>query len=386
MRYLSLILKNCLRNRRRAFLTISSLAISLCLLGFLVALYYALFFGGPPAAQARRLVTRHKVSITFVMPYFYEQKIAKVPGVVAVLPWQWYQGTYKDSRDQRNFFPRLATEPDRLFVVYQDYRIPEDQKRAFIADRGSCVVGASLARKQGFRVGDRIQVRGDIFPVNLDLVIKGIYESDEGEDETLWFHYEYLRQSLPGRVKDSAGTFTTLAATAEDVPRIAKEVDEMFRNATVPTRTESEYAFGLSFLSLLGNIKVILMAICGAVTFTILLIAANTMAMSVRERVREVGVLKTLGFTRGGILGLILGEAAMMSMIGGAIGLLLAQMLCVGARSAPAIVTQTKTLTLQPPVLAFLLLLSAAIGVLSAAIPAINASRTSILDALRFTD
>ncbi len=131
------------------------------------------------------------------MPYFYQDRIAKVPGVVSVLPWQWYQGTYKDNRDQRNFFPRLATEPDRLFVVYQDFRIPEEQKKAFQADRGSCVVGASLARNQGFRLGDRIQVRGDIFPVNLDLVIKGIYESDEGEDESLWFHYEYLRQSLP---------------------------------------------------------------------------------------------------------------------------------------------------------------------------------------------
>jgi putative ABC transport system permease protein len=386
MRYLSLIVKNCLRNRRRAFLTISSLAISLCLLGFLVALYYALFFGGPTPAKSRRLITRHKVSITFTMPYFYQDRIAKVPGVVSVLPWQWYQGTYKDNRDQRNFFPRLATEPDRLFVVYQDFRIPEEQKKAFQADRGSCVVGASLARNQGFRLGDRIQVRGDIFPVNLDLVIKGIYESDEGEDESLWFHYEYLRQSLPARVRDSAGTFTILADSAEDVPRIAREVDELFRNATTPTRTESEYAFGLSFLSFLGNIKVILMTICGAVTFTILLIAANTMAMSVRERVREVGVLKTLGFTQGGILWLILGESAVMSMIGGAIGLALAQMLCVAVRSGPAIVTQTKTLTLQPPVLLFLVLLSIGIGVLSAALPAINASRTPILDALRFTD
>jgi putative ABC transport system permease protein len=386
MRYLSLIVKNCLRNRRRAFLTISSLAISLCLLGFLVALYYALFIGGPSPAQSRRLITRHKVSITFVMPYFYHEKIAKVGGVLAVLPWQWYQGTYKDNRDQRNFFPRLATEPDRLFQVYTDYRIPEDQKKAFLADRASCIVGGATARRHGFQVGDRIQVRGDIFPVNLDLVVKGIYESPEGDDENLWFHYEYLRQSMPGRVGDSAGTFTMLVDDPANVPRIAREIDELFRNATVPTRTESEYAFGLSFLSFLGNIKVILMTICGAVTFTILLIAANTMAMSVRERVREVGVLKTLGFTQGGILWLILGEAAATSLIGGTVGLLLAQGLCIVARNAPPIVTQTKTLTLQPPVLLFLVLLSAGIGVLSAAIPAIQASRTPILDALRFTD
>lgn len=386
MRYLSLIVKNSLRNRRRAFLTITSLAISLCLLGVMSALYYALFFGGPPKTQARRLVTRHKVSITFTMPYFYGPKIAQVPGVEAVLPWQWYGGTYKDNRDQRNFFPRIATEPDRMFTVYADYEMPEDQKKAFIADRGSCIVGAAVAARHNFKIGDRIQVKGDIFPIDLDLVVKGIYSTAEGDDETMWFHYEYLRQSLPARVRDSAGTFTMLARSAEDVPRIAREVDAMFNNAVIPTRTESEYAFGLSFLSFLGNVKVILMTICGAVTFTILLIAANTMAMSVRERVREVGVLKTLGFTREGILGLILGESAAMSLLGGVLGLILAQMLCYALRQGPGFVQQTKTLSVQPPVLVGLLVLSVFIGIASAIVPAWNAARTPILDALRFTD
>lgn len=386
MRYLSLIVKNSLRNRRRAFLTISSLAISLCLLGIMVALYYALFFGSAPKSQALRLVTRHKVSIVLPLPSSYLYKIETVPGVEAVVPWQWYQGTFRDSRDQRNFFPRLAVEPDRLFKVYLDYQIPEDQKKAFLADRGSCIVGKAIADRLGFKIGDRMQVKGDIFPVDLDLVIRGIYDSPEGDNESMWFHYEYLRQSLTGARKDFTGTFTLLAANETAVPRIAKAVDEIFRNDVQPTRTESEYAFGLSFLSFLGNVKIILMSICGAVTFAILLIAANTMAMSVRERVREVGVLKTLGFTRGGILGLILGESAAVSIFGGMLGLLLAQGLCVLLRQAPPIVQQTKTISIQPPVFVFLVLLSALIGIASAIIPAWNASRTSILDALRFTD
>lgn len=169
------------------------------------------------------------------------------------------------------------------------------------------------------------------------------------------------------------------------MPRIAREIDQMFANAPTPTKTESEYAFGLSFLSFLGNIKVILMSVCGAVTFTILLISANTMAMSVRERVREVGVLKTIGFQNGTILGLILGEAAFIALIGGAIGLFIAQGLCAIIRQGPAILQQTKTLTIQPPILLLLLGVSMFIGVASAMVPAWNASRTNIIDALSNT-
>ena len=162
--------------------------------------------------------------------------------------------------------------------------------------------------------------------------------------------------------------------------------EKAIANATAPTRTESEYAFGLSFLSFLGNVKVILMSICGAVTFTILLIAANTMAMTVRERVREVGVLKTLGFTDANILTMILGESAMMSLIGGAIGLVIAMGLCAIIRQGPGFLQQTKTLTIQPPILAALLGISIVIGLASAIVPAWSASRSNIIDALRFTD
>ena len=139
MKFLPLIVKNCLRNRRRSILTIASLAVSLCLLGVMMALYYALFFGGPPKAQARRLVTRHKVSIVFQMPLYYREQIAKVPGVEEVAVWQWYGGVYKDARDQRNFFARLGVEADKLFKVYTNYVLPEEEKQAFIRDPAGCV-------------------------------------------------------------------------------------------------------------------------------------------------------------------------------------------------------------------------------------------------------
>ncbi|MBI5085586.1 MAG: ABC transporter permease [Acidobacteria bacterium] len=386
MRFLPLIVKNCLRNRRRSVLTVASLSISLCLLGVLMALYYALFFGGPAKAQARRIVTRHKVSIVFQMPIYYREQIRKVAGVEEVAIWQWYGGVYKDSRDQRNFFPRLGVEADRLFKIYQDYRIPEDQKQAFMRDPAGCVVGRSLANRFGFQVGDKILIKGDIFPFDLDLTIRGIFETSEGSDEALWFNFKYLENALHDSSRLAAGTFTLLARSPEDVPRICREVDALFANSPAPTKTESEYAFGLSFLSFLGNIKVILMSICGAVTFTILLISANTMAMSVRERVREVGVLKTLGFQAGTILWLILAESGLIAMIGGAIGLAVAQLLCLVIRQGPAIVDQTKTLSIQPPVFAALVGVSLFIGVASAIAPAWSAARQNIVDALRFTD
>ena len=180
--------------------------------------------------------------------------------------------------------------------------------------------------------------------------------------------------------------FAILVDAPEHVARVSQTIDAMFENATAPTKTESEQAFALSFVSFLGNVKLFLMAICGAVTFTILLVSANTMAMSVRERIREVGVLKTLGFPNGVILGIILGEAALIAVIGGAVGILLAEALTYLIRQGPAFVQQIKTLSIDPAVAVVCLAFSAAIGVISAFVPAFGASRTSILDALKTTD
>jgi putative ABC transport system permease protein len=388
MRFLPLILKNSLRNRRRSFLTISSLAISLCLLGVLMALYHALFLSEPKADQALRLITRHKVSITMVMPLHYRDKIRNVAGVRDIVTWQWFGGLYKnEAREQRYFFPRFGVEANRMFEVYRNFVIPEDQKQAFLSDRRACVVSRTVAAAQGMKIGDRVYIKGNIFPLDLDLTVKGIYDADDG-NEGLWFHMEQIEEGLKrlGSNRSFAGTFTILANSLEDVPRIQKAVDEMFANSEAPTRTETEQAFAVSFLAFLGNIKLILMSICAAVTFTILLVAANTVAMSVRERVREVGVLKTLGFTQPKIMGLLLGESLAIALIGGLLGLLLAQGLCrVLAQGLGAFIPPDQV-TISPPVLVTLLGISVLIGLASSAVPAWNASRTPILDALRVTD
>jgi putative ABC transport system permease protein len=387
MKYLPLIVKNALRNRRRTLLTVSSLAISLCLLGVMMALYYALFIGGQPAkAQARRVVVRHKVSIVFPLPLYYREKIAQVPGVEEVMLWSWFGGVYKDARDQRNFFARMATDADRLFRVYQDYVISDEEKQAFIRDPAGCIVNKVLAERHGFKVGDKILIKGDIFPFDLDLTVRGIYTSTDFDDETLWFNWKYMENMLRNSPRLMAGGYTLLVRSEQDVPAVSRAIDEMFANSEAPTKTESEYTFGLSFLSFLGNVKVILMSICFAVTFTVLLITANTMAMSVRERVREVGVLRTLGFGKPAIVGLIVGESAMISLMGGLLGVLVAEGLCWVIRQGPAIVQQSKTLTIEAPVFAALMGVSLAVGVASSIVPAVSAARQNIVDALRFTD
>ncbi len=384
VRFFSLILKNSWRNRRRTTLTVLSIGISLCLLGVLLAMYAALFYSKPSAFQALRLITRNRVSLAFPMPIYYRDKIARVPGVREAGMSQWFGGVYKDSRDPNNFFARMAVEPEKLFTLRGEVQIPADQKKAFLQDRAGCVVGRTLAQRMNFKLGDRITLVGDIFPVNLELTVRGIFEAPNDED-ILYFQWKYLEESISPDRRDEIGTFNILADSAESVPRVAAAVDDVFRNAPVETKTESEEQFGLSFLSFLGNVKVFLLSICGAVTFTILLVSANTMAMSVRERVREVGILKTLGFTMREILGIILGEAVMISIAGGAFGLALASVLCVGARKFSFGFSQIAHLRLEPGVAALCLGVAALIGVLSSIVPAFHAARTPIVQAVRNT-
>ena len=383
-RYLPLIFKNTLRNRRRSLLTISSIAASMCLLGVLFALYRALFLSPPAPGQELRVITYHRVSLTQSLPSSYEDKIRRVPGVREATVWQWFGGAYKDARDTRNFFARFAVEPERFLRIHPEYTIQEEQKRAFLTNRTACIASRTLADKFDWKLGQRIALAGDIFPINLDLTLVGIFD-DPQKGEALFFNHDYLREGLTGARKDQIGAVSILAESAEAVPRISSEIDKMFENSTAQTRTESEQAFALSFVSFIGNVKLFLLSICGAVTFTILLVSGNTMAMTVRERIREVGILKTLGFPNGSILGMILGEAAFISLLGGALGVLLASGIAFLMRQGPAFIQAMKTLSISVSVTIFCLAFAMLIGLLSSLIPAAGAARTSILEALRNT-
>jgi putative ABC transport system permease protein len=382
--YLSLIFKNALRNRRRSILTMLSIGMSLCLLGVLGALYRGLFLAPPTPGQELRLVVHHKVSITQPLPFSYGDKIRQVPGVKEEMVWQWFGGTYKDARDQSNFFARFTVEPEKFFQVRPEIVMPEDQRQQFIHLRTGAIASADLATRMNWKLGEKIFFTGDTFPVNPELTLVGVF-SDPNTSETLFFNQTYLREMLGAGNphQDETGSFQVQVERPDQVASVAKTIDDMFANSTAPTKSESEQAFVLQFVSFLGNVKVFLLCICCAVTFTVLLVSANTMAMSVRERIREIGILKTLGYTQGAILFLILGEAGALSVFGGFLGLLLSLGLTAVVRQGPSFMQAMKTLSITPDIGAGLLGLALVIGVVSSFIPAFNASRTSILVSLR---
>jgi putative ABC transport system permease protein len=385
MRYLPLILKNSWRNRRRTLLTIASIGVSMCLLGVMISLYHAFYLSAPAPEQARRLVVRNKISLAVPMPLSYQGHIRQIPGVQEVMISNWFGGVFRDNRDPKNMFARFSVEPEKLFKIYGDFRIPEDQKQAFIHDRTGCVVGRDLVNKFGFKVGDRITLTGDIYPGNYEFTVRGIFDATQNTD-LMYFNKEYLDQALPEGRRGQVGMYYVLIDDPAKSAPVSNAIDESYRNATAQTKTDTEQAFGVSFLALIGNVKMFLMAISAAVTFTILLVSANTMAMSVRERVREIGVLKTLGFTPASVLGIVLGEACSISVAGGLIGFLISIFLLRGIAQSPFGGFIPPVSPFDPVNAAACVFTAAAVGLASAFVPAWGASRRPIVEALRSTD
>jgi putative ABC transport system permease protein len=375
-----LILRNVIRNRRRTLLTLASTAVSLALLSLLTAIYQGFFYSEPASpSEALRLVCRHRVSLTNPLPASHYARIKSVPGIDQVSAWSWFQGVYKEPK---NFFARFAVDADVIFDIHKDWQIPKEQLAAFKQQRTACAIGEKIAKDYNIKVGDRVVIVGDIYPVTLELTCAGIYAHPQN-GECLVFHREYLTELLPptSPSRDSVGTYLILAKSPGEVPRIARAIDAMFENSPYPTRTESEREFGRSFLAFLGNIKLFLAAICGAVTFTILLVSANTVAMAVRERTREVAILRTLGFAPGEILQLVLGESVLISLAGGLVGLGLGVVIAKGlAAVAGGLVQEVKW-----QAAAIVLGMAVVIGLLAALVPAMIASRKNVVESLRFT-
>jgi putative ABC transport system permease protein len=372
------VTKNAFRNKRRSILTVLSIAFSLLLLTFMMTLWHAFSLDEGSAESAQRLVVRHRVSLTFSLPGFYREKIRAVPGVVSVVPVSWFGGIYKDQKPE-NFFAQFGTDPDEFFKTFRDMDMPDDQIKAWQRDRQGVIVDDTLASKYGWKLGDRIMLQGTIYPVNLELNIRGIFHSNP-DNKSVYFNTKYVEESV-AFFKGQAGTYSILAASPSDVSTIASTIDDMFRNSPQPTKSESEKAFGLEFVAMMGNVKAFILSICGAVLFATLLVSANTIAMSIRERTREVAVLKTLGFTRGGVLGLFVSEAVALSLAGGVIGASLAKGM-VFAISRMAQLTFFP-LRLTPEIFIFALLTSGVVGLLSAALPSYHASQINIVDGLR---
>jgi putative ABC transport system permease protein len=373
------VTKNAFRNKRRSILTVLSIAFSLLLLTLMMTIWRAFYLDQGSAESAQRLVVRHRVSLTFNLPGYYREKIRAVPGVVSVVPVSWFGGIYKDAKPE-NFFAQFGTDPEEFFKVFRDMQMPADQTAAWQHDRQGVIVDDSLAKKYGWKLGDRIVLQGTIYPINLDLFIRGIFHSYP-DNKSVYFNAKYVEEAV-GFFKGRAGTFSILVASPEDVSRVASTVDDMFRNSPQPTKAESEKAFGLEFVAMLGNVKAFILSICLAVVFATLLVSANTMAMSIRERTREVAVLKTLGFTRQTVLGLFVGEAVSLALVGGLIGIGLAYGLVYAATHSPQFFS-FYNLQVTAGMWVVAMFIAGLVGFLSALVPSYHASEINIVEGLR---
>jgi putative ABC transport system permease protein len=378
MKYLRLITKNLGRNKRRTVLTILSVSVSVFLLATMQAIIAALGGISNLTGGEYRVIVRRNTSIADSMPEAYRQKIEQVPGVVAACPSNWFGGIYKEDKPKYTF-AQFYVDPKALFDVQFEMQISPEEKAAFQQERTAAIAGKKLAEKYGWKVGDVIDLKGAIYPLDPRLTLRGIYT---GPSETnFYFHREYVEEAFgrPGRV----GQYRVRIDSPGSAAGVMEEIDHMFQNSAAPTKTETEAAFAAEFISMLGNVKGLISGIGLIVVFTITLIGANTMAMSARERFTEVAVMKALGFRPGVILSLMLSESVLIALIGGVVAAIAAKVVFqfVGLGDVLALFLQNFKITAGT--IAVALGASALIGLVSGGIPAWNAARIRIVDGLR---
>jgi putative ABC transport system permease protein len=374
--------RNTVRHPLRAALTICGLAVAVlafALLRTMVAAWYA----GVEASSPARLVTRNAISLIFPLPMAYLPKIQSLPGIAKVAYGNWFGGIYID---ERHFFPTFSVDVRHYFDIYPEYIIPEAQKLAFFQDRRGCVAGRALASRYGWRLGDSIILKGNIYPGEWRFILRAIYTGAEPntDENRFFFNWDYLNESLKKSASsraDTVGWFLIKVARPELAPQVAAAVDAMFQNSLAETITETEKAFHLGFVAMTETILLAIRVVSWVVIGVILVVLANTMAMSARERRGEYAVLKTMGFKARHLAGLIFGESMLLALAGGLVGLSL---------TFPAVhVFRTqlgqyfRVFPLTRATLAVGLTVALTVGFLAAVLPAWRASRVSIAEALR---
>ncbi|MGN2392477.1 ABC transporter permease [Pelomicrobium sp. G1] len=379
---LKLILRNALRHKLRTTLTALGIVVAIVAFGLLQTIVDA-WYAGAAGASATRLVTRNAISLVFPLPLSYQAKIRSVPGVTGVSHANWFGGVYVS---EKNFFPQFAVEAESYFRLYPEYRVPQDQFREFLRDRRGAIVGRKTAQTFGFRIGDVVPLKGTIYPGDWQFVVRGIYTgADSRTDESqFFFHWtylnEYVRERLPRRA-DTVGVYVVQVASAEDVPRVAEAIDALFRNSLAETRTESEQAFQLSFVSMTEAILILIRVVSFVVIAIILAVMANTMAMTARERASEYATFKALGFRPSFLAGLIFGESLAIAVTAGALGIALT--FPVSRRFAQAMGTLFPVFEVSGSTVALQLACACAVGAAAAVLPAWRAARVPVAEGLR---
>jgi putative ABC transport system permease protein len=377
MKFAPLILANLFRKKLRTTLTIGSFAVALFLFG-LLAVVRGAFNQGIDVAGADRLVIVNKVSIIQPLPFSYRDQILRIPGVKDITFDNWFGGVYQD---ERNFIPQFAIDTENQRKVFPEFIVPDDQWKTFLEDRQGAIAGANTANRFGWKVGDRIPIKGTIYQGSWEFNLRGIYTGERpSEDLTqFWFHYDYLDERREFG-KGQVGWYTVRVANPDDSPRIAKTIDGQFANSPYETKTDTEKAFATSFVKQAGNISLLILAIGGVVFFTLLLVTGNTMAIAVRERVGELAVLKAVGFTDRFVLLLVLGESLLISVVGGTIGISLAKLFTLNGDPTRGLLP---FFYLPPLAILAGLAVAVGVGILSGILPATSAMRLRVVDALR---
>jgi putative ABC transport system permease protein len=387
MKFLPIVWRNLLRRKVRLIFTVLSVLIAFLLFGILMAIRAA-FSMGVDVAGADRLMVIHRVSIIQPLPQSYGPKIRATPGVTDLTHANWFGGYYQDPN---NFIANMAVDPESWLRMYPEFELPEEQKKAWLANRGGAIVGVDTATKFNWKIGDRVPLISPIYRKPdgspWDFVIEGIYDSKQrGVDKTqFFFHYDYMNETLRGAnvgFSDIIGWYVFRVADPSTADQLAKRVDAMFENSSAETKTATEKVFASDWAKQVGDIGAIMVAITAVVMGFILFVAGNSMAQSVRERINELGVLKTLGFSDGRVLALVLVESCAMAIVGGGLGLLLAWLIIAQGDPTGGFLP---IFHFPPRDLVFGVTLVFLLGVGTGLIPAMQARRLKIVDALRKT-
>jgi len=377
MKYRHLIFANLLRKKIRTGLTAGSFAAALFLFGILAVVRGA-FHQGVEVAGADRLVVVNKISIIQPLPLSYRDRLLRIPGVTQATFANWFGGVYQD---ERNFFPQFAVDHEAYRQMYPEVLIPDGQWQAFLADREGGIVGEGLAERFKWKLGDRIPIQGTIFPGTWEFNIRGIYRGKRREDDTtqFWFRWDYLDERKAFQ-KGFVGWYVVRIANPDDGVRVVKAIDEEFANSPWETKTDTEKAFAASWVKQMGNIQFLILTIGGVVFFTLLLVTGNTMAIAVRERVRELAVLKAIGLSDRFVLILVMTETMIVAIVGGGIGLALAKLFTLRGDPTRGLLP---FFYLPPDAIVLGFALALAVGLMSGILPAVSAMRLRVVDALR---
>jgi len=377
VKYLPFIFRNMFRKKTRTILTIGSIAVALFLFGLLVTIETALN-AGIDVAGVDRLIVRNKISLIMPLPLSYQERLRQMDHISEATFATWFGAIYQEPK---NFFPQFAIDTETYRTVFPEFEMPDTEWQGFLADQEGAVVGRVTADRFGWEIGDRIPLQGNIWTGTWEFNIRAIYEGARaGDDESqFWFHWKYLEERRPFG-KGTVGWYTVKVDDPDHSVVVSNAIDRRFGNSAWETSTETEQAFAAGFAKQIGNIRMLILSIGAVVLFTLLLVTGNAMAMAVRERVPELGVLKTLGFGDRTVLFLVLAESLVIALVGGTIGIGLAKLFTMGGDPTGGMLP---VFYLSTGDMVFGIAIAFFVGVAAGSIPALTAMKLRIVDALR---